>query len=169
MAEFTLKHISWHPGRSVSHKGRRCRQIGHWLLDFCDAGCLRNCSPTSAPSTSFVTSLMDGCVGETAPPPWWLKGQPHTRSGKCLPFFWGGGNFLYIVPMVRVNCGLWVFVSKCKHLLNTLSSLKYIILRIFWITGKDCTLSACEGALGLALLASVERTHVNVCVRFRIL
>lgn len=93
-------------------------------------------------------------------------------------------NFYYIVPVVRVICGLWVFVSKRKHLLNTLLSLEYIILRIFWIIrlhlsniGHESyfvlfflTLAACEGALGLALLVSVVRTHGNGCFRrFRVL
>ncbi|NP_038297.1 NADH dehydrogenase subunit 4L (mitochondrion) [Penaeus monodon] len=84
-------------------------------------------------------------------------------------------NFYYIVPMVSVLCGLWVFVSKRKHLLNTLLSLEYIMLNIFWIMSLHLsnmghesyfvlfflTLAACEGALGLALLVSVVRTHGN--------
>nr|ANF05067.1 NADH dehydrogenase subunit 4L [Mierspenaeopsis hardwickii] len=38
----------------------------------------------------------------------------------------------YMVPLVSVVCGLWVFVYKRKHLLNTLLSLEYIMLSIFW-------------------------------------
>nr|YP_002922056.1 NADH dehydrogenase subunit 4L [Penaeus californiensis]ACB30099.1 NADH dehydrogenase subunit 4L [Penaeus californiensis] len=86
-------------------------------------------------------------------------------------------NFYYIVPVVSVICGLWVFVSKRKHLLNTLLSLEYIMLSIFWIMSLHLanighesyfvlfflTLAACEGALGLALLVSVVRTHGNDC------
>nr|ABG65674.1 NADH dehydrogenase subunit 4L [Penaeus chinensis] len=86
-------------------------------------------------------------------------------------------NFYYIVPVVSVLCGLWVFVSKRKHLLNTLLSLEYIMLSIFWIMSLHLsnmghesyfvlfflTLAACEGALGLALLVSVVRTHSNDC------
>jgi len=83
-----------------------------------------------------------------------------------------------------VLCGLWVFVSKRKHLLNTLLSLEYIMLSIFWFislhlsgVGHEAyfvlfflTLAACEGALGLALLVSVVRTHGNDCFRsFRVL
>jgi len=81
----------------------------------------------------------------------------------------------YFVPFLRVSAGLWVFCSKRKHLLNTLLSLEYIMLRVFWImvlvlsdTGNDIffslfflTFAACEGALGLALLVSIVRTHGN--------
>lgn len=90
-----------------------------------------------------------------------------------------GSGFYFIIPLVSIVCGLWVFVFKCKHLLNTLLSLEYIILRIFWfirlhlsVLGHEryfllffLTLAACEGALGLALLVSVVRTHGNDCFR----
>lgn len=93
-------------------------------------------------------------------------------------------SIYYFVPIVRVFCGLWVFVSKRKHLLNTLLRLEYIILRVFWFISINLsrlghegyfvlfflTLAACEGALGLALLVSVVRTHGNDCFRrFRVL
>nr|ASA39498.1 NADH dehydrogenase subunit 4L [Typhlatya sp. JR2016] len=72
-------------------------------------------------------------------------------------------------------CGLVSFVGSRKHLLSTLLSLEYIMLSVFWLMGvtvanlgSDCyfilfflTLAACEGALGLALLVSVVRTHGN--------
>nr|YP_009512577.1 NADH dehydrogenase subunit 4L [Hymenopenaeus neptunus]AXJ93144.1 NADH dehydrogenase subunit 4L [Hymenopenaeus neptunus] len=81
------------------------------------------------------------------------------------------------IPLVSVFCGLWVFVSKRKHLLNTLLSLEYIMLSVFWLMSMNLsslghegyfvlfflTLAACEGALGLALLVSVVRTHGNDC------
>lgn len=93
-------------------------------------------------------------------------------------------SFYYFIPLTRVLRGLWVFVSKRKHLLNTLLSLEYVILRIFWficlhisLLGHESffvlfflTLAACEGALGLALLVSIVRTHGNDCFRrFRVL
>nr|YP_009407041.1 NADH dehydrogenase subunit 4L [Typhlatya garciai]ASA39590.1 NADH dehydrogenase subunit 4L [Typhlatya garciai] len=70
-------------------------------------------------------------------------------------------------------CGLVSFVGSRKHLLSTLLSLEYIMLGVFWLMsasvanlGGDSyfilfflTLAACEGALGLALLVSVVRTH----------
>nr|YP_009407014.1 NADH dehydrogenase subunit 4L [Typhlatya consobrina]ASA39550.1 NADH dehydrogenase subunit 4L [Typhlatya consobrina] len=70
-------------------------------------------------------------------------------------------------------CGLVSFVGSRKHLLSTLLSLEYIMLSIFWLMsmsvvnlGEDSyfilfflTLAACEGALGLALLVSLVRTH----------
>nr|YP_009406962.1 NADH dehydrogenase subunit 4L [Typhlatya mitchelli]ASA39485.1 NADH dehydrogenase subunit 4L [Typhlatya mitchelli] len=70
-------------------------------------------------------------------------------------------------------CGLVSFVGSRKHLLSTLLSLEYIMLSIFWLVSGSVadlgdnsyfilfflTLAACEGALGLALLVSVVRTH----------
>nr|YP_007474222.1 NADH dehydrogenase subunit 4L [Opaepele loihi]AEX32612.1 NADH dehydrogenase subunit 4L [Opaepele loihi] len=81
----------------------------------------------------------------------------------------------YFIPMFSLFCGLLAFVGGRKHLLNTLLSLEYIMLSIFWFMavmlvnlGGDMyfvlfflTLAACEGALGLALLVSVVRTHGN--------
>nr|YP_010230786.1 NADH dehydrogenase subunit 4L [Oplophorus spinosus]QSV10496.1 NADH dehydrogenase subunit 4L [Oplophorus spinosus] len=81
----------------------------------------------------------------------------------------------YFLPGLSLFCGLWAFISVRKHLLNTLLSLEYIMLSIFWFMtvmivnlGGDSffvlfflTLAACEGALGLALLVSVVRTHGN--------
>ena len=81
----------------------------------------------------------------------------------------------YCVPIFRIMCGLWVFCSKRKHLLNTLLRLEYIILSVFWVIvlflcyiGQEIffslfflTFAACEGALGLALLVSIVRTHGN--------
>nr|QFO91028.1 NADH dehydrogenase subunit 4L [Trachypenaeus curvirostris]QUT08449.1 NADH dehydrogenase subunit 4L [Trachypenaeus curvirostris] len=86
-------------------------------------------------------------------------------------------GFYFMIPLVSIVCGLWVFVFKRKHLLNTLLSLEYIMLSIFWfmslhlsVLGHESyfllfflTLAACEGALGLALLVSVVRTHGNDC------
>ena len=83
--------------------------------------------------------------------------------------------FYCCVPALRVVCGLWVFCSKRKHLLNTLLRLEYIILSVFWLIvlilsyiGQEIffslfflTFAACEGALGLALLVSIVRTHGN--------
>nr|YP_009407001.1 NADH dehydrogenase subunit 4L [Typhlopatsa pauliani]ASA39537.1 NADH dehydrogenase subunit 4L [Typhlopatsa pauliani] len=70
-------------------------------------------------------------------------------------------------------CGVVSFVGVRKHFLSTLLSLEYLMLAIFWLMsgvvgnlGSDLyfvlfflTLAACEGALGLALLVSVVRTH----------
>nr|YP_009512551.1 NADH dehydrogenase subunit 4L [Sicyonia japonica]AXJ93105.1 NADH dehydrogenase subunit 4L [Sicyonia parajaponica] len=84
-------------------------------------------------------------------------------------------DLYYILPLISVFCGLWVFVAKRKHLLSTLLSLEYMMLNIFWfmsiclssVSGETyfllffLTLAACEGALGLALLVSVVRTHGN--------
>nr|AEX32638.1 NADH dehydrogenase subunit 4L [Alvinocaris longirostris] len=81
----------------------------------------------------------------------------------------------YFIPMFSLFCGLLAFVGGRKHLLNTLLSLEYIMLSIFWFMvvmlvnlGGDSyfflfffTFAACEGALGLALLVSVVRTHGN--------
>nr|YP_009107394.1 NADH dehydrogenase subunit 4L [Ibacus ciliatus]AIU40938.1 NADH dehydrogenase subunit 4L [Ibacus ciliatus] len=82
---------------------------------------------------------------------------------------------LIVVPLIMVVCGLWVFTSKCKHLLNTLLSLEFIMLGIFFILIISLSMNgvetyfvlfflsmvACEGALGLSLLVSIVRTHGN--------
>ena len=91
---------------------------------------------------------------------------------------------LYILCLFRVFCGVMCFVRNRKHLLNTLLSLEYIILRIFWFMsiiivnlGLESgfvlfflTLAACEGALGLGLLVRVVRRHGrDKFSRFRVL
>nr|YP_009045962.1 NADH dehydrogenase subunit 4L [Thenus orientalis]CDR98458.1 NADH dehydrogenase subunit 4L [Thenus orientalis] len=79
------------------------------------------------------------------------------------------------IPLTLVGCGGWVFTSKCKHLLNTLLSLEFIMLGIFFVLSNCLSVSgnemyfvlfflsmvACEGALGLSLLVSIVRTHGN--------
>nr|YP_009406936.1 NADH dehydrogenase subunit 4L [Typhlatya iliffei]ASA39459.1 NADH dehydrogenase subunit 4L [Typhlatya iliffei] len=78
-----------------------------------------------------------------------------------------------VMSLFMFICGLVSFVGRRKHLLSTLLSLEYIMLGVFWLfsvavvnLGGDSyfilfflTLAACEGALGLALLVSVVRTH----------
>nr|YP_010572973.1 NADH dehydrogenase subunit 4L [Potamon fluviatile]UZH44831.1 NADH dehydrogenase subunit 4L [Potamon fluviatile] len=72
-----------------------------------------------------------------------------------------------------VGCGLWSFISYHKHLLNSLLSLEFMMLGIFWLlvlqisgVGMEMyftlfflTLAACEGALGLSLLVLIVRSH----------
>nr|YP_009685486.1 NADH dehydrogenase subunit 4L [Parribacus antarcticus]QDM38493.1 NADH dehydrogenase subunit 4L [Parribacus antarcticus] len=79
------------------------------------------------------------------------------------------------VPFIMSMSGLWVFTSKCKHLLNTLLSLEFIMLGVFFILVSNLSMGssdvyfvlfflsmvACEGALGLSLLVSIVRTHGN--------
>nr|YP_009159473.1 NADH dehydrogenase subunit 4L [Paratya australiensis]AKQ09518.1 NADH dehydrogenase subunit 4L [Paratya australiensis] len=83
------------------------------------------------------------------------------------------GSLILMIPVFMLLCGLLSFVGSRKHLLSTLLSLEYIMLSIFWfmsfviatLGGEGyfllffLTLAACEGALGLALLVSVVRTH----------
>nr|AEZ55663.1 NADH dehydrogenase subunit 4L [Byrrhus sp. MJTNT-2012] len=71
--------------------------------------------------------------------------------------------------------GLFVFCSKCKHLLVMLLSLEFIVLSLYFLiflnlkifsyehyfTMVFLTMSVCEGALGLAILVSMIRTHGN--------
>nr|AJM70185.1 NADH dehydrogenase subunit 4L [Alpheus lobidens] len=82
---------------------------------------------------------------------------------------------VYVLPLIGVFAGLLTFVSIRKHLLNTLLSLEFIMVNLFWFmsvllgsVGGDLyfslfflTMAACEGALGLALLVSIVRTHGN--------
>nr|YP_010160589.1 NADH dehydrogenase subunit 4L [Lissocarcinus arkati]QRH17778.1 NADH dehydrogenase subunit 4L [Lissocarcinus arkati] len=74
-----------------------------------------------------------------------------------------------------VFCGLWSFISYHKHLLNSLLSLEFMMLGVFWLLSMQTagvgseiyfslfflTLAACEGALGLSLLVFVVRSHGN--------
>nr|YP_010160617.1 NADH dehydrogenase subunit 4L [Pagurus similis]YP_010576151.1 NADH dehydrogenase subunit 4L [Pagurus ochotensis]BBB16227.1 NADH dehydrogenase subunit 4L [Pagurus filholi]BBB16267.1 NADH dehydrogenase subunit 4L [Pagurus japonicus]QRH18047.1 NADH dehydrogenase subunit 4L [Pagurus similis]UZN43436.1 NADH dehydrogenase subunit 4L [Pagurus ochotensis] len=84
-------------------------------------------------------------------------------------------NSMILVSFFMVFSGLWSFVSYRKHLLNTLLSLEFIMLGIFFFM-NNCiseigsevyfvlfflTLAACEGALGLSLLVSIVRSHGN--------
>lgn len=93
-------------------------------------------------------------------------------------------SLVYLFPLVGIFAGLFAFVSGRKHLLNTLLSLEFIMVNLFWFivilvrnVGGDLyfrlfflTLAACEGALGLALLVSIVRTHGNDNFRrFRVL
>ena len=84
-------------------------------------------------------------------------------------------SIVYLFPFLGIFGGLLAFVSDRKHLLNTLLRLEFIMVNLFWLisvlvsnVGGDLyfslfflTLAACEGALGLALLVSIVRTHGN--------
>nr|UFZ13852.1 NADH dehydrogenase subunit 4L [Neochauliodes fraternus] len=77
--------------------------------------------------------------------------------------------------MVMFMCGIWVFVSKRKHLLLMLLSLEFIVVCLFsWLmlfllvfnfefyfSMVFLTFTVCEGALGLSILVSMIRTHGN--------
>nr|QIV24649.1 NADH dehydrogenase subunit 4L [Brephilydia jejuna] len=81
---------------------------------------------------------------------------------------------LYL-SFVMVFSGLIVFSSKRKHLLLMLLSLEFVVLSLylnmfFYLSGCEyeyffsmiyITMSVCEGALGLAVLVSMIRTHGN--------
>nr|YP_010164052.1 NADH dehydrogenase subunit 4L [Macromedaeus distinguendus]QRK27341.1 NADH dehydrogenase subunit 4L [Macromedaeus distinguendus] len=77
--------------------------------------------------------------------------------------------------LFMVFCGLWSFISYYKHLLNSLLSLEFMMLGVFWLLSSQMTevgseiyfslffltLAACEGALGLSLLVHMVRSHGN--------
>nr|YP_009525748.1 NADH dehydrogenase subunit 4L [Orithyia sinica]AXS67522.1 NADH dehydrogenase subunit 4L [Orithyia sinica] len=77
--------------------------------------------------------------------------------------------------LFMIFCGLWSFISYHKHLLNSLLSLEFMVLGVFWLLSLQftsigsevyfslffLTLAACEGALGLSLLIFVVRSHGN--------
>nr|QIV24831.1 NADH dehydrogenase subunit 4L [Archetypus frenchi] len=81
---------------------------------------------------------------------------------------------LYIA-FIMFFSGLVVFASKRKHLLLMLLSLEFVVLSLYlniflYLMGCDyeyffcmvfITMSVCEGALGLAVLVSMIRTHGN--------
>nr|BDL61477.1 NADH dehydrogenase subunit 4l [Tmethypocoelis choreutes] len=85
-------------------------------------------------------------------------------------------NTLMIVgSLIMIFCGLSSFISYHKHLLNSLLSLEFMMLGIFWLlslqisgVGSEIyfglfflTLVVCEGALGLSLLVLIVRSHGN--------
>nr|QTC08184.1 NADH dehydrogenase subunit 4L [Parachauliodes rastellus] len=77
--------------------------------------------------------------------------------------------------MIMFMCGIWVFISKRKHLLLMLLSLEFIVVSLFaWVmlflyvfnyelyfSMIFLTFTVCEGALGLSILVSMIRTHGN--------
>nr|YP_009642128.1 NADH dehydrogenase subunit 4L [Austruca lactea]QBZ78061.1 NADH dehydrogenase subunit 4L [Austruca lactea]QFG40138.1 NADH dehydrogenase subunit 4L [Austruca lactea] len=83
--------------------------------------------------------------------------------------------FMMFVSLSMIFCGLWSFISYHKHLLNSLLSLEFMMLGIFWLlsismsmVGSEIyvglfflTLAVCEGALGLSLLVLIVRSHGN--------
>jgi NADH-ubiquinone oxidoreductase chain 4L len=76
---------------------------------------------------------------------------------------------------ILVFSGVISFISSRKHLLSSLLRLEFIVLSIFfffffflnffnfelYFTIFFLTFSVCEGALGLAILVSLIRTHGN--------
>nr|YP_009509561.1 NADH dehydrogenase subunit 4L [Tubuca polita]AUN44978.1 NADH dehydrogenase subunit 4L [Tubuca polita] len=83
--------------------------------------------------------------------------------------------FTVFVSVAMIFCGLWSFISYHKHLLNSLLSLEFMMLGIFWLLSTSMsmvgseiyvglfflTLAVCEGALGLSLLVLIIRSHGN--------
>uniref|UniRef100_A0AAU7YR28 NADH-ubiquinone oxidoreductase chain 4L n=1 Tax=Potamanthus sp. 02WZ10 TaxID=3126548 RepID=A0AAU7YR28_9INSE len=86
-----------------------------------------------------------------------------------LKMFW----LLFLSSLVGM--GLFVFISKRKHLLATLLSLEFIVLSLYlflfsyllnlgselYFSMVFLTFAVCEGALGLSILVSMIRTHGN--------
>nr|WRK84372.1 NADH dehydrogenase subunit 4L [Parasesarma continentale] len=87
-------------------------------------------------------------------------------------------NFSFLMTMMSlfmIFSGLWGFISYHKHLLNSLLSLEFMMLGIFWLLSLQMTnvgneiyfslffltLVVCEGALGLTLLILIVRSHGN--------
>lgn len=81
----------------------------------------------------------------------------------------------WVLPRLILIIGLFVFISRRKHLLSILLSLEFIVLILFFILFIYLnlinfelyfriiflTFSVCEGALGLSILVSIIRTHGN--------
>nr|UEK25855.1 NADH dehydrogenase subunit 4L [Pachygrapsus fakaravensis] len=87
-------------------------------------------------------------------------------------------NLLYcstVSAIIMFFCGLWSFISYHKHLLSSLLSLEFMMLGVFWLLVENSTnigsevyfglffltMAVCEGALGLALLVLIVRSHGN--------
>nr|WRK19532.1 NADH dehydrogenase subunit 4L [Hainanpotamon sp.] len=78
-----------------------------------------------------------------------------------------------VSSLIMIFCGLWSFINFHKHLLNSLLSLEFMMLGVYWLlvlqvssVGSEIyfvlfflTLVACEGALGLSLLVFIVRSH----------
>nr|ARX95736.1 NADH dehydrogenase subunit 4L [Protochauliodes biconicus] len=81
-------------------------------------------------------------------------------------------QYFYVIMFIS---GVWVFVSKRKHLLLMLLSLEFIVISLFimlvmylliysyefFFLMMFLTFSVCEGALGLGILVGMIRTHGN--------
>nr|YP_009649178.1 NADH dehydrogenase subunit 4L [Ovalipes punctatus]QDA22803.1 NADH dehydrogenase subunit 4L [Ovalipes punctatus] len=84
-------------------------------------------------------------------------------------------NVMISSSLFVIFCGLWSFIFYHKHLLNSLLSLEFMMLGVFWLVSVQLaavgsevyfslfflTLAACEGALGLSLLVLMVRSHGN--------
>ena len=84
-------------------------------------------------------------------------------------------NLYITLPLIGVLSAFLALVGKRKHALNVLLCLEFIVINLYWLIriifallGTESyfllyflTVSACEGALGLALLVAVVRTHGN--------
>ena len=83
---------------------------------------------------------------------------------------------LYLIfPIITFILACIVFISNRKHLLITLLSLEYLMLRLFlflfiYLIRRNIEIyflivflvfRVCEGALGLSILVSIIRTHGN--------
>nr|AML25947.1 NADH dehydrogenase subunit 4L [Staphylinidae sp. BMNH 1274220] len=82
---------------------------------------------------------------------------------------------MVMISFIMYMSGVIVFSLKRKHLLLMLMSLEFIILSLyfnlfiylssfnneFYFCMVFLTMSVCEGALGLAILVSMIRTHGN--------
>lgn len=78
--------------------------------------------------------------------------------------------YIYTILVIYL-VGLWVFVSKRKHLLVTLLILEFIALGVFmgyiiilnnliiFFSLVYIIITSCEGALGLRILVTLRRTH----------
>lgn len=78
---------------------------------------------------------------------------------------------IFLGVTMLILSGLWVFSSKREHLLSMLLRLEYIRLGVFLgllmglVVGDSVyalvyiIFTACEGALGLAVLVVMRRTH----------
>lgn len=79
------------------------------------------------------------------------------------------------LPRLILIIGLFVFISRRKHLLSILLRLEFIVLILFllifiylhyinyelYFRIIFLTFRVCEGALGLSILVSLIRTHGN--------
>lgn len=88
-------------------------------------------------------------------------------------------NLLIILSIFLYLVGLWIYISKRKHLINILIRLEYSILSAFlllmlitftigleiYIRLVFLVASVCEGRLGVGIIVSIVRSHGSDYIR----
>lgn len=88
-------------------------------------------------------------------------------------------NFVLTLPLFILFVGIWVYISKRKHLINIIISLEYVVLTSFillmlinFTIGLETYVrliflvaSVCEGRLGVGIMVRIVRSHGSDYIR----